>query len=85
MPARPGIADQWLEDYPERKPYLDSGEYATAVQYGPGGQKFTDDANAVMQNLYAGQIDTATAQQQLVEAAQADLTLGAGGAATPAS
>jgi multiple sugar transport system substrate-binding protein len=85
MPARPGLADQWLELYPERKPYMDSGDYATAVQYGPGGQKFNDDANAVLQNLYAGQIDTATAQQQLVEAANNDLTLGAGGAATPAS
>lgn len=85
MPARPGLADQWLELYPERKPYMDSGDYATAVQYGPGGQKFNDDANAVLQNLYAGQIDTATAQEQLVEAANNDLTLGAGGAATPAS
>lgn len=85
MPARPGLADAWLEQYPERKPYLDSGEYATAVQYGPGGQQFNDDANAIMQNLYAGQVDTTEAQQQLVEAATKDLKLGVGGAATPAS
>jgi multiple sugar transport system substrate-binding protein len=84
MPARPGLADAWLEQYPERKPYLDSGEYATAVQYGPGGQEFNADANAVMQNLYAGQIDTTEAQQQLVDAATNDLTLGTGGA-TPES
>jgi multiple sugar transport system substrate-binding protein len=85
MPARPGLAEEWLKQYPERKPYLDSGDYAIAPQYGPGGQKFNDDAVAVLQNLYAGQIDTAEAQQQLVDAANNDLTLtGAGGAATPA-
>jgi multiple sugar transport system substrate-binding protein len=76
MPARPGLADAWLEQFPERKPYLDSGEYAIAVQYGPGGQEFNADANAVMQNLYAGQIDTAEAQAQLVEAAENALDLG---------
>jgi hypothetical protein len=54
------------------------------VQYGPGGQAFNEDANAVMQNLYAGQIDTTEAQAQLVEAAEGNLNLG-GGTATPAS
>jgi multiple sugar transport system substrate-binding protein len=75
MPSRPDLADAWLEEFPERKPYLDSGEYTTAVQYGPGGQKFAADANAVLQSLYAGQIDTAEAQAQLTEAAENDLTL----------
>lgn len=75
MPARPGLAEDWLKQYPDRKPYLDSGEYATAVQYGPGGQKFNDDANAVLQLLYAGQVDTAEAQTQLTDAATNDLTL----------
>jgi hypothetical protein len=45
------------------------------VQYGPGGQKFAADANAILQSLYAGQIDTAEAQTQLTEAAENDLTL----------
>jgi len=85
MPSRPDIADAWLEDYPERKPYLDSGEYATAVQYGPGGQKFAADANAILQSLYAGQIDTTEAQAQLTTVAEQDLTLGAGGASPAAS
>lgn len=88
MPSRPDLADQWLENFPEREPYLDSGEYATAVQYGPGGQKFAADANAILQSLYAGQIDTAEAQAQLTEAAENDLTLtgeSASPEATPAS
>jgi multiple sugar transport system substrate-binding protein len=75
MPSRPDLANQWLEEFPEREPYLTSGEYATAVQYGPGGQKFAADANAILQSLYAGQIDTAEAQTQLTEAAENDLTL----------
>jgi multiple sugar transport system substrate-binding protein len=76
MPARPGIADQWLEIFPEREPYLASGEYATAVQYGPGGQQFAEDANSVLQLLYAGEIDTTEAQTRLVEAAENALDLG---------
>lgn len=85
MPSRPDLADQWLSEYPEREPYITSGEYATAVQYGPGGQKFAADANAVLQSLYAGQIDTAEAQTQLTEAATNDLTLGGGMASPEAS
>ncbi len=90
MPSRPDLADQWLEKFPDREPYLDSGDYATAVQYGPGGQKFSADANAVTQSLFAGQIDTAEAQTQLTEAAKNDLTLVSGGGmaspeASPAS
>lgn len=75
MPSRPDLAEQWLQEFPEREPYLTSGEYTTAVQYGPGGQKFAADANAILQSLYAGQIDTTEAQAQLTEAAENDLTL----------
>jgi multiple sugar transport system substrate-binding protein len=82
MPARPGLAEDWLAQYPERKPYLDSADYAIAVQYGPGGQKFNDDANAILQSLYAGQVDTTEAQAQLTTVADEDLTLGTG-TATP--
>jgi multiple sugar transport system substrate-binding protein len=85
MPARPGLAEEWLAEFPEREPFLVSGEYATAVQYGPGGQAFNEDATSILESLFAGQIDTAEAQVQLVEAATTNLTLGAGGAATPAS
>lgn len=83
MPSRPDLAETWLEKFPERKPYLDSGEYATAVQYGPGGQKFAADANAILQSLYAGQIDTAEAQAQLTTVAEQDLTLVPAAQATP--
>lgn len=75
MPSRPDLADQWLEEFPEREPYIDAGEYATGVQYGPGGQQFSADANAILQSLFAGQIDTTEAQAQLVQAAEDDLTL----------
>src|SRR5690606_8182332 len=75
MPSRPDLADQWLESFPEREPYIAAGEYATGVQYGPGGQNFSADANAILQSLFAGQIDTAEAQAQLVQAAHDDLTL----------
>jgi len=75
MPSRPDLADQWLAEFPEREPYVVAGEYATGVQYGPGGQQFSADANAVLQSLFAGQIDTTEAQAQLVQAAEEDLTL----------
>jgi multiple sugar transport system substrate-binding protein len=84
MPSRPDLADGWLESFPEREPYIAAGEYATGVQYGPGGQNFSADANAVLQSLFAGQIDTAEAQAQLVQAAQDDLTL-VGETASPAA
>jgi multiple sugar transport system substrate-binding protein len=82
MPSRPDLADGWVAEFPEREPYIASGEYAKAVQYGPGGQKFAADANSILQSLYAGQIDTAEAQAQLTEAAENDLTL-IGEAASP--
>lgn len=88
MPSRPDLADQWLEEFPEREPYVAAGEYATGVQYGPGGQQFSADANAVLQALFAGQIDTTEAQAQLVQAAEDNLTLvgeSASPAASPAS
>jgi multiple sugar transport system substrate-binding protein len=75
MPSRPDLADQWLQEFPDREPYVAAGEYATGLQYGPGGQQFEADANAVLQSLFAGQIDTAEAQAQLVQAAEDDLTL----------
>lgn len=75
MPARPGLMDGWLQQYPERAPYAAAGEYATAVQYGPGGQQFNDDANAIVESLFAGQVSTEEAQAQLVTVAQNDLQL----------
>ncbi len=75
LPALPALEGEFLELFPEREPYLDSGEYATAVLYGPGGQTFASDANAVLESLFAGQIDVAEAQVQLVAAAENNIML----------
>jgi len=75
LPALPALEGEFLELFPERAPYLAAGEYATSVQYGPGGQTFATDANAVLQSLFAGQIDVTEAQAQLVTAAENNITL----------
>ena len=75
LPALPALEGEFLELFPERAPYLDAGRYATAVQYGPGGQTFASDANAVLQSLFAGQVDVAEAQAQIVTAAETNITL----------
>ncbi|MEJ7840000.1 MAG: sugar ABC transporter substrate-binding protein [Thermomicrobiales bacterium] len=75
LPALPALEPEFLELFPERAPYLAAGEYATTVLYGPGGQTFTTDANAVLQSLFAGSIDVTEAQAQLVTAAQNNITL----------
>lgn len=75
IPPRPSMEPMFLEMYPKRKPYVEAGKYAIAAQYGVGGQQYMNDANATLQSLFAGQIDTATAKQQLVDAAQSDITV----------
>jgi len=75
IPARKDLEDMYLELFPLRKPYLDSGAYATAVLYGPGGQKFAGDANAALQSLWAGQIDTEACKQEMVDAANTDINI----------
>jgi ABC-type glycerol-3-phosphate transport system substrate-binding protein len=75
LPPLPALEGEFLQNYPEREPYLLSAPYAKGVQYGPGGQTFQTDANAVLQSLFAGQIDVATAQTQLVEAGNNNITL----------
>ncbi len=75
LPPLPALEGEFLQNFPEREPYLKSAPYAKGVQYGPGGQTFNTDANAVLQSLFAGQIDVATAQQQLVDAGNNNITL----------
>jgi multiple sugar transport system substrate-binding protein len=75
LPALPSLEGEFLEMFPERRAYLDAGRYATAVQYGPGGQTFASDANAALQSLFAGQIDVTEAQAQIVAAAESNITL----------
>jgi multiple sugar transport system substrate-binding protein len=78
MPARTALADAWLQQFPEREPFLVSGEYARGWQLGPGGLAFYTDANAEMQGLFAGTIDVAEALANMQEAAESRITLGGG-------
>jgi multiple sugar transport system substrate-binding protein len=75
MPPLPALESEYLAYWPEREPYLKSGAYATGVQYGPGGGTFESDANAVLQSLFAGQIDVPAAQKQLQDAAVKNIKL----------
>ena len=83
MPSRPDLADRWVEQFPERAPYLATGEYAVGYEFGPGTLRFNEDANAILQALFAGETDVDEAKTQLVQKAQEDLQLT--GAATPAA
>ena len=55
-----GLSDAWLQQFPEREPFLKSGEYARGWQLGPGGQAFYNDANGDLQGLFAGTLDVQT-------------------------
>ena len=78
VPGRPDLEAGWLKLFPERAPYIAAGKYATPVQYGPGGQKFQQDADAVLQSLWAGQIEESAASTQLNDVATKDITLTGG-------
>lgn len=86
MPARKSLTDQWLQTFPERKVFIDAGDYARPWNVGPGGQLFAGDAAGILQALFAGSVSPEDAANQLKAAAQKDIQLQAGGAtATPAS
>ncbi|HEU0164987.1 MAG TPA: extracellular solute-binding protein, partial [Thermomicrobiales bacterium] len=78
IPGRPDLEAGWLKLFPDRQPYIAAGKYATAVQYGPGGQKFQTDADAILQSLWAGQIEESAAIQQIYDTAKSDITLTGG-------
>lgn len=83
MPSRPALAEAWLQQYPERKPFLDEGDYAHGWGFGPGGQQFNNDAKGVLENLFAGKEDTTQALKDMQAAGEKDLHP-TGGGATPA-
>jgi multiple sugar transport system substrate-binding protein len=86
MPSRPALADAWLQQFPEREPFLISGDYARSWQLGPGGQAFYNDASAELQGLFAGTIDVAEALANMQAAAESRIQLtGAAPAASPTS
>lgn len=70
MPSRPALADAWLQKFPEREPFLKSGEYAKGWQLGVGGEAFNNDANAELQNLFAGGQDVKTTLANIATAAR---------------
>ena len=85
MPSRVGLAEAWAAQFPERQPFLTSGDYARGWQLGPGGQAFLNDANAELQGLFAETQDVATTLQKMQSAAETRITLVPAGApaATP--
>jgi multiple sugar transport system substrate-binding protein len=80
MPSRPALSDAWLAQFPERKPFLDEGPYARGWSVGPGGQQFNTDAVAVLEGLFAGEEDVASALAAIQAAGEKNIVLGA---ATP--
>jgi multiple sugar transport system substrate-binding protein len=75
MPSRPALAEAWIATYPEREPYLAGGDYARPWQLGPGGQAFFQDANAILEAVFAGQTEPQDAVTQLAERAKADIKI----------
>jgi multiple sugar transport system substrate-binding protein len=76
MPSRPGLADAWLQQFPERKPFLDEGPYAQGWAFGPGGQQFNGDAVAELEALFAGQEDVTTALANIQKAGEENILVG---------
>jgi multiple sugar transport system substrate-binding protein len=75
MPSRPALAEAWIATYPEREPYLAGGAYARPWQLGPGGQAFFQDANAILEAVFAGQTESQDAVTQFAEKAVADIKI----------
>ena len=75
MPSRPALAQDWIAKFPEREPFVKSGDYARGWQMGIGGQAFYNDATAELQNLFAGQIDVKTALHNMANASKNRLKL----------
>jgi multiple sugar transport system substrate-binding protein len=75
MPARPTLAEAWIARYPEREPYLAGGAYARPWQLGPGGQAIYQDANAILEAVFAGQTEIPDAVTQFAEKAAADIKI----------
>ncbi|MDQ3512226.1 MAG: extracellular solute-binding protein, partial [Chloroflexota bacterium] len=76
LPSRPEVAAVYLEQFPEREPFLVGGEYARPWQLGSGGERFNTEANAELQALFAGQQDTATTLANMQARAEEIIRLG---------
>jgi len=84
MPSRPGIAEQWVAEFPERQLFVDAGAYAQPWQFGPGGQQFITDATAALQALFADDQSVEETATAFAEAAVENIEVSAP-VATPAA
>lgn len=75
MPTRPALSDAWEKKFSDRAPFLQMGSYAYPWTFGPGGQKFYNDANAILQKVQAGGATPADAIPQMADKAKADIKL----------
>ena len=54
MPTRASLAEGWLAQYPDLKPFIAGAEYAHKWQFRPGFQDVLDAFNAGLQDAFAG-------------------------------
>jgi multiple sugar transport system substrate-binding protein len=54
MPTRQSLRDNWLSQFPELQPFLDSAEFAFPWQFRPGFQDFLDTFSAGLEDIFAG-------------------------------
>ena len=54
LPSIKSLTDSFVQQFPARKPLVDSTNYASPWQFGVGFGTFSDDVNPSMQALYSG-------------------------------
>jgi multiple sugar transport system substrate-binding protein len=54
MPTRQSLRDQWVEQFPELQPFLDSADFAHPWQFRPGFQDFIDTFGAGLEQAFTG-------------------------------
>ena len=54
MPTRASLAEGWLAQYPDLKPFIAGADYAHKWQFRPGFQDVLDAFNAGLQDAFAG-------------------------------
>ena len=77
MPSRPGIAEDWVAEFPDRELFVEAGTYARPWQFGPGGQQFITDATAALQSLFADDMSVEETATAFAEAAEENIEVAA--------
>lgn len=75
MPTRPALFAAWQKKFPKREPFAEMASYAYPWTFGPGGQKFYNDASAILQAVVAGTKTPQAAIPEMADKAKADITL----------